>query len=80
VAGAARAAAEALARALAAFTQACLRADRRSTHEGLGLPVEEALRQEFAGGVEVLAEAAEGARRFASGEGRHGAFAEPPDS
>jgi enoyl-CoA hydratase len=78
--GAARAAAEALARELAAFPQACLRADRRSALEGLGLPVDEALRQEFAGGVEVLPEAAEGARRFASGEGRHGTFAEPPDS
>jgi enoyl-CoA hydratase len=79
-AGGARAAAEALARELAAFPQACLRADRRSAVEGLGRPLEEALRQEFAGGVEVLAEAAEGARRFAAGEGRHGAFDGPPDS
>ena len=73
-AGAGRAAAEALARELAAFPQACLRADRRSAVDGLGLPLEEAFRRELAGGVEVLPEAAEGARRFASGEGRHGAF------
>jgi enoyl-CoA hydratase len=73
-AGAGLAAAEVLARELAAFPQACLRADRRSAVDGLGLPLEEAFRRELAGGVEVLPEAVEGARRFASGEGRHGAF------
>ena len=73
-AGESRAAAERLARELAAFPQACLRADRRSALEALGEPLEEALRRELAGGVRVLPEAAEGARRFASGEGRHGAF------
>ena len=78
--GTARAAAEGLARELAAFPQACLRADRRSALEGLGLPLEEALRQEFAGGLEVLPEAAEGARRFVAGEGRHGAFDGAPES
>ena len=79
-AGQARAAAEQLARELAAFPQACLRADRRSALEGLGEPLETALGREFAGGAEVLAEAAEGARRFASGEGRHGSFGGPSAS
>ena len=78
--GQARAAAEQLARELAAFPQACLRADRRSALEGLGEPLETALGREFAGGAEVLAEAAEGARRFASGEGRHGSFGGPSAS
>ena len=77
-AGESRAAAERLARELAAFPQACLRADRRSALGALGEPLEEALRRELAGGVQVLSEAAEGARRFASGEGRHGAFGSPP--
>ena len=77
-AGESRAAAERLARELAAFPQACLRADRRSALEALGEPLEEALRRELAGGVRVLPEAVEGARRFASGEGRHGAFGGAP--
>jgi enoyl-CoA hydratase len=71
--GSARAAAEELARQLSSFPQETLRRDRRSTLEGLGLPLEQALRGEFARGVGVLAEAREGARRFAAGEGRHGA-------
>jgi enoyl-CoA hydratase len=79
-AGESRAAAERLARELAAFPQACLRADRRSALEALGEPLAEALRRELAGGAGVLPEAVEGARRFASGEGRHGAFGGPPGS
>jgi len=79
-AGESRAAAERLARELAAFPQACLRADRRSALEALGEPLGEALRRELAGGARVLPEAVEGARRFASGEGRHGAFGGPPGS
>ena len=79
-AGTAREAAETLARELAAFPQACLRADRRSAVEGLGLPLEEALRRELAGGAEVLPEALEGAGRFAAGEGRHGAVGGPAGS
>jgi len=76
--GQSRVGAERLARELAAFPQACLRADRRSALEGLGEPLETALRRELAGGSDVLQEAAEGARRFAAGEGRHGAFDGPP--
>ncbi len=66
--------AEALAHGLAAFPQACLRADRASVFGGLGLPFAEALAAEFARGREVLAEARRGAARFAAGEGRHGAL------
>lgn len=73
--GQARAAAEALAREIAAFPQACMNRDRRSAYEQAGRPLEEALRQEFEGGRQVLeSEAFPGARRFAQGAGRHGEF------
>jgi enoyl-CoA hydratase len=73
--GQARAAAEALARELAAFPQACMNADRRSAYEQASLPLEAALVQEFQGGLRVLeSESLAGARRFAQGAGRHGRF------
>lgn len=67
-------AALALARQLAAFPQATLRADRASALAGEGLPLPQALLQEWAGGRGCLAEALRGAARFASGQGRHGEF------
>lgn len=73
--GQARAAAEALAEELAAFPQACLRADRASTLGQFELPLPEALRREFDGGLRALAdEGVAGAARFAAGAGRHGDF------
>ncbi|MEZ4236380.1 MAG: crotonase/enoyl-CoA hydratase family protein [Myxococcota bacterium] len=71
--GAARAEAEALAAQIAAFPQACLRADRASA---LATADEDdaALLRELRGGVAVLGDAVAGARAFASGRGRHGAF------
>jgi enoyl-CoA hydratase len=73
--GQARAAAEALAHQLAAFPQGCLRADRRSTYEGLSVPLAEALAAEFARGRQVLeGEGVPGAARFRAGQGRHGRF------
>ena len=69
-----RAAAEELARRLAAFPQATMRSDRASVYTGLGLPLEQALRHEFTNGVGVLDEARAGAARFVAGEGRHGSF------
>jgi len=78
--GQARAAAEALALELSAFPQDCLRADRRSAYEQDGLSLEAALRMEFERGCRVLlSESLEGARRFAGGEGRHGAHPPGPD-
>ncbi|MGH3049663.1 MAG: crotonase/enoyl-CoA hydratase family protein [Gaiellaceae bacterium] len=73
--GAAREAAEELAREIAAFPQETMRRDRRSAIDGLGLPLAEAFATEFEHGVGVLEEAREGARRFAEGEGRHGSSA-----
>ncbi len=72
--GQARAAAEELAAELARFPQACLRSDRASAYEALGHGALDALAIEFGHGQPVLAEAVEGAGRFASGAGRHGAF------
>ncbi|RKH57689.1 crotonase/enoyl-CoA hydratase family protein [Corallococcus aberystwythensis] len=73
--GEARAAAEALAAQVAAFPQACMNADRTSAYAQADLSFEDAMRQEFEGGVEVLqTESIPGATRFAKGAGRHGQF------
>ncbi|MFF8521401.1 crotonase/enoyl-CoA hydratase family protein [Streptomyces werraensis] len=72
--GRARAEAEELAASLARFPQACLRSDRAAVLEQEGLDEEEALAAELRHGAAVLAESLEGAARFASGAGRHGAF------
>jgi enoyl-CoA hydratase len=74
--GESRAAAEELAREIAAFPQETMRADRRSAVDGLGLPLEDAFLREFARGVELLEQGAVGARRFAAGEGRHGGISD----
>ncbi len=71
--GQALAAAQALAATLAAFPQACLRADRASAFAQWGLPLADALRLEGARGHDVVAaEGLAGAERFAGGAGRHG--------
>ena len=72
--GEAQEAAEALAAQIAAFPQTCMRVDRISALNQWNLSLEDALAAEFEGGLAALTEAAEGAKRFASGEGRHGEF------
>jgi enoyl-CoA hydratase len=73
--GQARAAAEALAREIAAFPQACMLGDRRSAYEQADLTLVEAMQNEFALGLEALQSGAlAGAQLFASGAGRHGRF------
>ncbi|MGV9455217.1 crotonase/enoyl-CoA hydratase family protein [Streptomyces sp. NPDC003635] len=72
--GTARAEAETLAATIAAFPQACLRADRASVLDQEGLDEPTALRSELRHGARVLAESLEGAARFAAGAGRHGSF------
>lgn len=75
--GEALARAQALAAEIAAFPQQCLRADRRSAQLQWDQSLEQALVNEGAGGYPIVfAEAIEGAGRFASGSGRHGAFSE----
>lgn len=72
--GQSRPAAEQLARELAALPQVCMRADRRSAHLQWDLSLEEALVAEARGGLRAVdLEAVAGARRFATGDGRHGA-------
>jgi enoyl-CoA hydratase/carnithine racemase len=74
--GHARDEAEALARTIAGFPPRCIRSDRRSAWEGLGLPLPAALANEFSLGKATAdsGESQEGARRFAAGAGRHGQF------
>jgi len=74
--GRARAEAETLAHAIAAFPPRCLANDRASVLAQWGLPEPEALRAELALGLDSLAsgEAVAGARRFSGGAGRHGDF------
>ncbi len=72
--GTARQEAEALARTLSKFPQGCMRADRLSAYRQHALDLDAALLQEMEGGRAVLAEALEGAKRFAGGAGRHGSF------
>lgn len=77
--GQAREAAEALARDIAAFPQVCMRSDRLSAYEQFDLSLDGAIANEFNHGLEALeAETESGARRFASGAGRHGAFKGKP--
>jgi len=75
-AGRARDEAEALARTIADFPPRCVRSDRCSAWEGVGLALPAALANEFAIGKAThdSGESQEGARRFASGAGRHGQF------
>lgn len=72
--GQARAAAEKLAREIAALPQACLRSDRQSALEGLTLPHDEAMANEFRHGMAALAQpdVIEGVSRFRGGAGRGG--------
>jgi enoyl-CoA hydratase len=72
--GQGRDAAIALARQLAGFPQATLRADRESAHVQWNLPLGEALQQEWQRGRARIPDALDGASRFAAGEGRHGQF------
>jgi enoyl-CoA hydratase len=72
--GAALQEALAIARRLAEFPQAALRADRRSALNQWSLSFDEAVLAEYRGGTEAIAsgEAHAGARRFTKGAGRHG--------
>jgi enoyl-CoA hydratase len=64
-----------LALQLAASPQHCLRNDRRSVYEQDGMTLDDALAHEYQLGDDTLAspEMRDGVRRFAAGDGRHGA-------
>jgi len=74
-AGRARAAAEALAREIAAFPPRCVASDRRSVYETWEVELPAALSREYKLGKATIdsGESFEGAQRFAGGAGRHGA-------
>jgi enoyl-CoA hydratase len=72
--GTARRAAEELAHDLARFPQTCLREDRLSLLESLGLELDAAISNELEHGLRSLAEVQSGLERFRGGEGRHGEF------
>ena len=72
--GSSLAAAQELARELAAFPQTCLREDRLSLLEQDGLDEPAALANEFGHGLRSLADVQAGVERFRSGAGRHGAL------
>lgn len=66
----------ALATQIGAFPQRCLRSDRRSSYDQWSMDLDHALANETMLGLDTIrsGETVEGARRFAAGEGRHGAF------
>jgi enoyl-CoA hydratase len=74
--GEALAVARELAIQIAAFPQLCMRSDRLSTYEQEPLSLVAAIRNEYRHGIATVrsGETVEGARRFASGAGRHGKF------
>ena len=74
--GQSRPEAEKLARELTKFPQTCLREDRLSAYEQFGMPLKEALENEFRHGLKTVEsnEIFEGATRFVKGSGRHGKF------
>lgn len=75
--GTARQAAEELAREIARFPQVCMRGDRMSAYEQFDLGFADAMKNEFNRGAAALEEeTSAGAKRFAEGAGRHGAFAD----
>ncbi len=65
-----------LAQGIAEFPPMTLQADRLAVYEASVLSLEEAIRAEYARGIEALStgEALQGARRFEQGAGRHGSF------
>ncbi|WP_170449007.1 crotonase/enoyl-CoA hydratase family protein [Ruegeria arenilitoris] len=73
--GETRMAAEAMAQEIARFPQEAVRADRRSIIETRGMPMHEALKVEWANGLDAIRrEGTSGAARFRDGAGRHGDF------
>ncbi|MDQ2943538.1 MAG: crotonase/enoyl-CoA hydratase family protein [Candidatus Dormibacteraeota bacterium] len=70
--GQALAEAQKLAHQIREFPSGALKTDRRSVLNQWSLSLDEATNAEYQGGIKVLGEAREGARRFAEGSGRHG--------
>eukprot|EP00929_Paragymnodinium_shiwhaense_P086527 TRINITY_DN47025_c0_g1_i2.p4 TRINITY_DN47025_c0_g1~~TRINITY_DN47025_c0_g1_i2.p4 ORF type:complete len:109 (-),score=18.87 TRINITY_DN47025_c0_g1_i2:38-364(-) len=64
-----------LATEISEFPQICMRSDRRSAYEGMGMGFLDAMNNEFRAGQEaMLKESRVGAASFVKGKGRHGQF------
>ncbi len=75
--GQGRRAAIELANQLARFPQICMNSDRLSAYEQFGMPLDDAIQNEFQRGMQALEqEAVSGAARFAEGKGRGGSFSD----
>jgi len=72
--GRSREAAEQLAHELARFPQTCMREDRLSLLESIGLTEADGIAGELQHGMRSLAEVQQGLERFRAGAGRHGSF------
>ncbi len=74
--GNALSAAKELATQIGSFPQKCMRSDRESSYKQWDLPIEKAIVEETRLGLDVVfsGETLEGAKKFASGKGRHGSF------
>lgn len=74
--GQSRPEAEKLARTIAKFPQTGMQEDRLSAYEQFGLPLPQALDNEYKHGVKTInsGETLDGATRFTGGSGRHGQF------
>lgn len=74
--GKSRSEAENLAREIAAFPQICMRNDRLSTYDQLGLDIKQAMAKEFEYGLNTLenGEYLTGSKAFTQGKGKHGSF------
>lgn len=70
--GKSREEAEKLAEKIAAWPQVCMRSDREAVYGGIDMPFDEAMKQEFEKGMDVVrsGETVEGATRFSEGIGR----------
>lgn len=74
--GDARGKAETLAHDIARYPQSCMLADRRSMRSQHGMPLRDALRQEWWGSKGEVTNGFKGAIRFARGKGRGGDFSD----
>ena len=74
--GQSRLEAEKLAREISVFPQTCMRNDRLSSYEQLGLNIKDAMANEFEFGLKTFesGEFLEGSSAFAKGKGKHGNF------
>lgn len=74
--GTSRQEAENLARQIASFPQACMRNDRKSAYQQFGMPLKDAIANEFELGLETLGsgEFLKGSKGFSEGKGKHGKF------